>query len=501
MNKPDCVVHYEEMLDAGMNIYLDPIEIDEIFHYYAEQNDINKMIPLVELAKRLHPTSEMVLAAEAELALNLNDFEGCLRILTPIFDDQQMFHFVLRSACYAGLQERDKALEDARMAMQLAESDTRQMRAFVAYDLGLGFSNAFMHEDAVSFLLSSEELDPNDLRNLSCLANSYKGMGELQQALRYADRCLEVDPYYLDAWVMKAGIYFDQNEVDKAIDCYDYALAIDPDNVDIKVFKAITLGRAQRYEEARYLLLEVQDKVSEPAQLSDLSIMLGRIALEADHDKQVACEYAWKSIRANALESLVIARAAAMMDEMEMLDDAVAAYKQAYALDNNDEQVLSHLADVCMRAGRTEDAHRYYQILYDKRPTMQNSVLWAIALMGMDKVAVALHVLQEMSERERLVPWHVFAIMAICAFQMSEIALSKDYARIAYDRAPESTISLFQTMQPEFYDYLKKHRAFSRWNSSRTERLERLEALLISNDKKLEQMTFDLRQALHGSAK
>lgn len=479
MNKPDCVIHYEEMLAAGTNIYLDPVEIDEIFHYYAEGNEIDKMIPLVQLGRTLHPANEMVQAAEAELALNLNEFERCMKLLEPIFDDQQMFHYVLRSACYAGLRNREKALEDAHVALQLAENDTRQMRAFVAYDLGLGFSNAFLFEDAIPFLLASEDAEPDDVRNLFCLANCYKGLGETEMVLRYADRCIEVDPYYLDAWLLRASAYFEKEEVEKALDCYDYALAIEPDSIDVKLYKAIIYGRTERYAEAEELLNEVEGKVVEPLQRADVNIMQARIAWDKDRDKEKAADYAWRSVKACPSEANSILRAAMLLQEMELYEDAKVVYKQVYQLDKNNEDALQHLADIYMRLEKPEESVRYYEELAALRPQDEPlHVLWAIALLSIEESYRSIAVLQDYLKRSHGLPaWQVYVVLTVAAFYAKEQGLMLEYLNIAYGRAPKATTDMLQSMAPDLHKMLEENEFFKNANTERLYDLIRREVL------------------------
>ena len=43
-DKPEIVKQYERRRDAGESLYFDPVELEDIFHYYAEDGRIDKFV-------------------------------------------------------------------------------------------------------------------------------------------------------------------------------------------------------------------------------------------------------------------------------------------------------------------------------------------------------------------------------------------------------------------------------------------------------------------------
>ena len=75
---PDIVNKYEAMLKAGESVYLDPIEIDQIFRYYADNNQVSKLEDILRLGLNLHPDDPTIMQLDAEYTLMTNDAESAL---------------------------------------------------------------------------------------------------------------------------------------------------------------------------------------------------------------------------------------------------------------------------------------------------------------------------------------------------------------------------------------------------------------------------------------
>jgi len=87
--------------------------------------------------------------------------------------------------------------------------------------------------------------DPENIKIYSNRCFAYIKVYDPPAALKDADKCLEMDPKMIKAWVRKGTIHQLMKEYHKAIAAYDNGLKIEPDNVDLKTGKMKTMMAIQ----------------------------------------------------------------------------------------------------------------------------------------------------------------------------------------------------------------------------------------------------------------
>lgn len=76
--------------------------------------------------------------------------------------------------------------------------------------------------------------DPNNLKIFSNRCFAYIKVLDLANALKDADKCIEMDPKMIKAWMRKGNIHHLMKEYHKAMTAYDKGLEIDPENKDLQ---------------------------------------------------------------------------------------------------------------------------------------------------------------------------------------------------------------------------------------------------------------------------
>ena len=224
---PDIVNKYEAMLKAGESVYLDPIEIDQIFRYYADRNQVDKLEEILRLGLNLHPDDPTIMQLDAEYTLMTNDGESALKKIDAIFQDNNTFLCILRSAALAMLGRKTEAMEMADLA--LTDENPNE---YVAYDIALGFMNAGDFITALHFYEHSLKNHPDDVRTLSGMLYCHEQMTHLEDTMPIAEKILAADPFNYDAWMAKGNYLSSNKRYTEAIDAYDYAAAIAPEEFD-----------------------------------------------------------------------------------------------------------------------------------------------------------------------------------------------------------------------------------------------------------------------------
>lgn len=480
MEKPDFVIHYEQLISSGEPIYLDPIEVDDLFHYYAEDDEIDKMIPLIQLAKQLHPDNESIISMEAELALNQNQFDRCLSLLEPIYDPNQAFHHVLRSACAAGTHDLPKAMAEAQEAILCAENEETQMRAFVAYDVALGLMNGGYPQEALPYYMQSRSLLPDDLRNLQALSSCALKAGNLDLALDVANHYLELDPYSVEVWLTKGSALGMMERHTEALDAYDYALAIAPESLDVRLSSATSLLALERYDEAESVLRDLlsQDDSSD-AMLSDCYHLLGLVLLryhKDDSDMRLqAIDCIMRSVDVNPTDYRTIARAAFSFYDIGAYSEAISTFQLALTLQHDDIQLLGGFADACAMAERYDEAIGAYSRMVELEPTEEHLLKLAFANLSYAQYNRAYPILQRLIELND--SWQTYVMLAICAHALQWEDDFLRYFTIAYDRTINGTRDMIRTLNEDMDRDFEQSGLYRRLDEARAERIAYQEAV------------------------
>ena len=273
---PDIVKKYESMLKAGESVYLDPVEIDQIFRYYADHNQVEQLEEILRLGLNLHPDDSTIMQLDAEYTLMTNDAESALKKIDAVFQDDNTFLCILRSAALAMLGRKSEAMEMADLA--LTDENPNE---YVAYDIALGFMNAGDFTTAMHFYDRSLRNHPDDIRTLSGMLYCHEQMGHLEETMPIAEKILAADPFNYEAWMAKGNYLSAHEQFTEALDAYDYAAAIAPDEPDYLVMKARCYEETNQHDLAVQSLKEAADK-AEGKQRSSMALILANIHI--DHE-------------------------------------------------------------------------------------------------------------------------------------------------------------------------------------------------------------------------
>ncbi|MCQ2334302.1 MAG: tetratricopeptide repeat protein [Paludibacteraceae bacterium] len=448
MSKPAIVTQYEEQLAAGTAMYFDPVELDEIFHYYAEDNRLNMLAEVLALSMRLHPDDVMVRQMDAEYELNMGDTALALEKLDRIYNPDHPFHNILRSAALAKLGRTAEALEAAQLALR--DEDPKE---FVAYDVALGFMNANMFALAQQYFRQSLRHHPDDSRTLSGLlycASQLSLVSPQDDISDIAERLLQLDPYNYEAWMAKGNTLAQKELYAEAIDAYDYAMAIAPDEPDPQIFKAHCLVALEQPEEAMRLLTEARERV-EGEQLATICLVLS--AMYAEH-KQVdeAKEAAWTAVTASGGDTTLLLKAAYAFLDIEAEVEALTVFEAVDEKMPDDVTVLGHLAELYGKTMQFELANKIYQRLSEIAPGASVYALWGGLNMSQGKYREAYRLFNKANQMEQM--WQTCILMAACDVELQYTQRLIQDLRLAYAMCPDECFRFFETLCPDMYKEL-----------------------------------------------
>lgn len=446
--KPEIVLQYERQKAANESMYFDPVELDEIFHYYAEVNDIDALPPVIALAKQLHPDDVVTVTIDAEYALIDDRAEDCLEMLKPVFSEDNLLHLLLLSGAFARLGSVSTAISWAERAMEFDDP-------LVAYDLGLGFMNADQCAVALRYYSRCLDAVPDDLRSILGIIYCLRRVGTPEEVLEYVDKALEIDSFCVDAWVVKGGIYQEQEKWKEAEECCDYALAIQPDNTDSLMIKAQCCLHADRLDEAYQLATEAAS-YADYDQRANIYLFLARMEQDRKHPQE-AVEFAWKALTTNPDDLDLVERAATCFSHLGENETAIALFEDIFRRQGDEPSpfVLSMLADLYTKEGYADKTMEIYELMIKHDPSVVTYTMMAGVCLATGKYHKAYSYLLKANEVNTA--WQTYILLAVCAHELGWYNAMMDHFTIAWCIVGDEASKLIQGVsEPTWRDLEKR---------------------------------------------
>ncbi len=205
---------------------------------------------------------------------------------------------------------------DAQVCCQQALS-LDPNHADTLYLQGLLSFYAAQYDLAVEWTARAIRLAPK-VEYLSSLAAALRRQGRLDEALKAADKAVQLKPDAFALWKNLGHILVDLKHLDQALLSFQHALELDPSDADAAVQCGAVLAQAGQSEQA----LSYFDRSDQ--------------------------------LRPNCAATLQ--RRAMAMYSLGRFDDAAAEIEQAYALDPGNAEICNNVGFVIQRLGRREEA-------------------------------------------------------------------------------------------------------------------------------------------------
>lgn len=243
------VREYEtKMSEVPAPIWMDAPDILDILDYYEQQNKYYESEQCMRLALKLHPSDPEVIVRYAYRLKNEGRWDEAAAVVGKIDNqdglDVQFFlaekalselrvedaekHFV------AGLTHERAIDED----MVLHSEGETVSDADLLLEIGELFIDYGCVDKARKYLRLIKDDAPEYPRSQLLVAECAYQLGDTEAALGKLDTIIDLDPYYLDAWVMKADLLNEAKRWAECAEAAEYALAIEPTHEKALRFKA-----------------------------------------------------------------------------------------------------------------------------------------------------------------------------------------------------------------------------------------------------------------------
>ena len=232
-------------------------------------------------------------------------------------------------ACIAGCVSSQKKLSQAR------EKDPRHQ-----YSLGVFYLNSGQPEEAIKYLNRSITLDPRYYLAHNALGLATSMQGNLPEAVKHYERCLQIAPDFSEARNNLGSVYQELGFIDKA--------------------------------EAEFLTV-INDRTYTTKELPNYN--LARLYFtRGDLDQAMACDEA--AIKLNSRFAMAHNLKGLILEKQDKLDDAIDSYNRAVKIVPQDVNFSFNLGAAYFKNGEWAKAGDVFQTIQPRisDPQMRNSV-------------------------------------------------------------------------------------------------------------------------------
>ena len=255
---------YEEALQNGASVYLEPEDFTDIAEYYHLHGELPKAIETVDHALEIFPGATEPLAFKARVAMLVeHDPDKAMAITEEISDKQDLEYIYIVAEILIADNRTDEA-EDYLEAREKTISDDDLDDYYL--DVAGLFADYEVFDLAAKWLAQSADTDDSDYLELE--GRIALNDGKLRQGIDIFNKLIDRDPYNNTCWDYLASAYYLSSDYAKSRESSDYALAIEPDDTDAILNKANCLmmvgdddGARQCYE--HYQRLQPQSEIGD----------------------------------------------------------------------------------------------------------------------------------------------------------------------------------------------------------------------------------------------
>ena len=233
------VKRFEKMENGQTEYYFDVHSIENIFDFYAENEQFEKAERVLQLGIKIHPGAVSLLLKQAVILLEKGNDKEAISILNGLAELEQSNPDILFNLGWAYLKIEDIGTAVSYFKKTLEAADDEYEDFLLDIALFLNQSEEYTH--TIDFLEQGREKCHDNENLLFELAYAYDKEGNVKEGINIYERLLDVNPFSENAWYNLGILYIRNEDYVNAIKCYDYALAIDPSHAEALFNKANAL--------------------------------------------------------------------------------------------------------------------------------------------------------------------------------------------------------------------------------------------------------------------
>lgn len=171
------------------------------------------------------------MARKANALVKLGDLEGAIHWYNKSLTENRTADTLKR------LNDTERELKERRQREYEDPAKAEEAR-----ELGNGAFRDQKYPEAVQHYTEAIKRNPRDHRTYSNRSACYTKLTAFQEALKDAEKCIELAPAFAKGYTRKGAVQFFMREYEKALATYQTGLEHDPENEELKGARAFRLG-------------------------------------------------------------------------------------------------------------------------------------------------------------------------------------------------------------------------------------------------------------------
>lgn len=371
------------MLKTNSVYFFDLVEFEEIIIHYLDVGKHSLAKKAVKLGLEQHPQSVDLKLLQVELFIFEDDLDKASLLLKRIehIEPNNEEIFIQRATINSKTGNHKLALENLKKALSFTDD-----KLDVWSLMGMEYLYLDDFENARLNFAKCIDVDYEDYSALYNIVYCFDMEKEHEQAIKYLNNYIDLNPYCEVAWHQLGRQYFILDMFKEALTSFDYAVLIDESFIGGYLEKAKTLEELERYQDAidNYLItLDLDDPtafafvrigecyeklnnleaaisyykkaVHEDPLLDRAWILLTNLYYDQEN-YQKASYYISKALKIDDTNPLYWRRYSEIKIKLNFFEEAVTGFESCINLNDDTLEIYISLVDVLSFLGEFNDA-------------------------------------------------------------------------------------------------------------------------------------------------
>ncbi len=242
------VERFEQMENGEKEFYFDVHSIENIFDFYADEDQLEKAERVLQLGFKQHPNSTSLLSKKAVMLMEKGSDQEAIKLMEGLINlEQSNPEFNLNLGwVYLRNGYLNSSIESFNKTLEVAFDE----REDYLLDIVLYLNQSEYFKATINYLEIECVRYPKNENLLFELAFAYDKEGNIDKGIGTYKKLLEVNPFSENGWYNLGILYIKNQELDLANSCYDYALALNPSHAEALFNKGNSLVHLGQFQEA-----------------------------------------------------------------------------------------------------------------------------------------------------------------------------------------------------------------------------------------------------------
>lgn len=255
---------YENALQQGSSVYLEPDEFMDIADFYNMRNEQGKALEAIGKAMEIFPYADAPIISMSRMMLvQQQDIDQAKAYADKVTDKNDIEYLYLIAEILLNEDKEEQA--DAYLKEKADGLPTEEMADY-ALDVASLFADYEVYEKAERWLSKASKDDEELYTSIEGRIAFYRK--DYAKASALFNKLIDTDPFSAHYWNLLAASQFLQDKIHNSIQSSEYALAIEPDNEEALLNKANGLFGLTNFKDAlktyeRYQQVNDQDETAE----------------------------------------------------------------------------------------------------------------------------------------------------------------------------------------------------------------------------------------------